>query len=148
MRSAVEPEGLEVPSKAAVADALTLHTCLRNCFGHRDMAAGCCMVADRDYLIGPIPDADALLARLSETSGRAFAWDEVFLGFEEGRALFPDRPQWQRPECYPAIRVRIDRDEKPCIFLGEDNLCTIHDIRSVTCARYHCAHLQGLLDAL
>jgi len=148
MRPSVETDSLTIPTHEALSDALTVHTCLKNCYGERDMAGSCCTLTDRNYIIGPIRDAPALLARVSEKYGRDVPWDEIFIGFEEGSALFPDRPIWQREKSFPALRPNMSDATLPCHFLGEDNLCTIHDIRSTTCSKYFCGHLQTILDAL
>ena len=147
-RPSVEPTALFLPESEELADVLTTHCCLRNCMGHRGRAAGCCTLGGRDYIIGPIPDAAALLERLSERMGRTVAYEEVFVDFEEGAALFPERPVWQEPRNYPAIRTRADDPARPCIFLADDNLCAIHAVRSVTCRNYACDHVKGVVAAL
>lgn len=142
-----DPPG-PIPSRDEIADLVTMHTCMRRCFGRVGNAAGCCRIGERDFIIGPVPDVHALLERLQGHLGRAVAFDEVFIGFEEGRAMHPDKPSWQRPECYPALRVRADTGDLRCVFLGDDDLCTIHTIRSQTCANFFCDHLKALLDRL
>lgn len=131
-----------------LAVILTAQTCLRKCLGLRGNSTRCCKPGDRDYIIGPIPDADALLERLSEKFGRSVGWREVFIDFEEGAALHPEKPSWQLPACYPALRVDEDHPDLPCRFLGADNLCTIYEIRSVTCRTFECSHLTTVLEAL
>jgi len=148
MRPSVETDTLPIPDREDLADALTLHSCLNNCYGAKGMAVSCCTLTDRNYIIGPITDPGAFLARLSEREGREVPREEVFIDYEEGRALFPDRPIWQEERVYPAMRPNVDDPALPCALLGEDNLCTVHDIRPETCARYHCSHLKGILDAL
>lgn len=148
MRPSVETDKLAVPKRNSLADDLTLYTCLKNCYGKRDMAASCCTITERDYIIGPIPDAEELLERLSAKYERKFSWAEVFIDFEEGRSLFPDRPTWQKQTSYPALRLDLNETALPCRFLGKDNLCTIHDVRSVTCSNYFCKHLKTIIDCL
>ena len=147
-RPSVEPSTLALPGREDLAAAVTAHCCLRNCMGHSGWAAGCCTLADRDYIIGPIPDARALLDRLSALYGRTVAHREVFVDFEEGAALHPGRAMWQDPRNYPAIRTRADDPALPCIFLADDNLCSIHAIRSVTCRNFQCAHVRDAVAAL
>ena len=144
----VETKTVDVPDRETLIDDLTLHTCLRKCTGYDGLAAGCCTLGTRDYIIGPIPDTAALLERLSKLKGRDVPYDEVFIDYEEGRALFPEKSEWQREACFPAIRVNTDDEELPCIFLSDDNLCSIHTIRSLTCSRYTCDHLKGIIAAL
>jgi Fe-S-cluster containining protein len=147
-RPSTETIALDVPDREALADLVTIHTCLRKCMGHDDLAAGCCTVGSRDYIIGPIHDTAALLERLSERYGRDVPYEEVFVDHEEGSGLFPDRPVWQRKECFPAIRVDMDDPLRSCRFLADDNLCSIHDIRSNTCRDYSCSHLKAITDML
>ncbi len=147
-RHSVATTTLSVPEREALADDITLHTCLRNCMGMAGIAAGCCTLGTRDYIIGPIPDTEALLARLTKLWGREVEHDEIFIGHKEGSALFPDKPEWQREVCYPALRVKTEDASLPCIFLSDENLCSIHEIRSVTCSRYSCDHLKDLLVAI
>jgi len=148
MRPSVETNKVAIPEREELADALTLHSCLNNCYGAKGMAVSCCTLTDRNYIIGAITDADAFLARLSEREGRTVPREEVFVDYEEGRALFPDRPIWQEERVYPAMRPDLDDPALPCVLLGKDNLCTVHDIRPETCAVYYCSHLVDLLKAI
>ncbi len=147
-RTSTETSILEVPERDTLVDEVTLHTCLRNCMGTKDMAAGCCTLGDRDYIIGPIPDAQALLDRLSALWKRKVPYKEVFIDYAEGRALFPKKSQWQRKECFPALRVNTKDKVLGCMFLTDCNLCSIHEIRSVTCANYSCTYLKDITDRL
>lgn len=147
-RLSVDTEALEVPDRDDLIDGITLHTCLRNCTGSAGYAAGCCTLGTRDYIIGPIPDAPALLERLSASKGSTVAYDDVFIDHAEGSALFPDKKEWQRESCYPALRVKTEDASLPCIFLADDNLCSIHEIRSVTCSNFSCDHLKGIISTL
>lgn len=147
-RNSVPTEALDIPAREELVDSLTLHTCLRNCTGKSGAAAGCCTLGTRAYIIGPIPDTAELLARLSERLERDVPYDEVFVDYAEGSKAFPDNPEWQRQVCYPALRVRMDDPSFPCRFLADDNLCSIHDIRSVTCSRYSCDHLTTLIAGI
>jgi hypothetical protein len=40
------------PSENEIAALVTHYTCTRNCSGHKGNAAGCCTVAERDFIIG------------------------------------------------------------------------------------------------
>ena len=148
MRRSVKTTTATLPEGDALFDALVTHTCLKNCFGAQGMAVSCCTMTDRNYAIGPIVDPDAFLARLSEREGREVPREEVFIDYEEGRALFADRPTWQKESSYPAMRPDMADPSLGCRFLGDDNLCTVHDIRPKTCAQYYCSHLVDLFKML
>ncbi len=135
------------PVETVIALAI-LHVCTRKCFGVAGYATSCCQLERRDYIIGPIPDADAVLERLNARGGRRYDYEDVFIEFEEGRAAFPDRPSWQVPTSYPALRLDLSDSRLPCQFLGRDGLCSIHEIRSQTCRHYHREHLRQVLALL
>lgn len=104
-------------------------------------------MGERDFIIGPIDDADAFLARLSEATGRAVPREEVFIEAEEGRALFPERKNWQAPQNYPALRVVTDHPHRPCRFYDvEGGRCSVYAIRPDVCRRFLCDPLQHLLS--
>jgi Fe-S-cluster containining protein len=96
-----------------------------------------------------VTDANAFLERLSAELGRPVPPSEVFVDFDEGRALFPARRAWQEPAHYPAMRVQVDAPSgHPCLFLSQHGECTIHAIRPAVCRNYHCEHLQKVLSML
>jgi len=137
-----------IPSKEDIADAIYTYSCTKNCLGIEGNSAGCCTLDKRNYIIGKVHDAKAFLKRYRETVDEKATYEDIFIEFEEGKALFPDRPIWQDPENFPAIRVSMENERHPCKFLGEDNLCTVHKIRSQTCQNFTCAHVQELLQKL
>jgi len=147
-RASVETASIPVSSRDELIDSVTVYSCLKNCMGSPGVASGCCALGTRDYIIGPIPDADALLKRLSKHFGRDVPYDEVFIDYEEGSKLFPERDIWQQKENFPAIRVNEKDESLPCMFLADDNLCSIHEVRSVTCRNYTCDHVKNLIAAL
>ncbi len=136
---------LDMPSKEELADIVILHSCTRNCMGVENNAVGCCTLYDRDYIIGPIPDSNKLLERYRETVNPEATHEELFVDFEEGKTLFPERESWQTPKNFPAIRVDMESTSHRCQYLGDDNLCTIHEIRSETCRKFSCGHVKDLL---
>ena len=138
----------DIPSKEEVAATVALHVCSRRCFGREGDAAGCCRLDGRNYILGPIRDHAALLSRLEAKFGRKFDYDDVFVDYDEGKTMFADRECWQTEACYPALRVDLNSPRHDCQFLGQDQLCTIHDIRSITCQNHYCGHLKTILDAL
>lgn len=137
-----------IPSKADMADAIYTYSCTKNCLGIEDNSAGCCTVGDRNYIIGKVHDAEAFLKRYRETIDEEATYEDIFIDHEEGKSLFPDRPIWQDAENFPAIRVLMENERHACRFLGEDNLCTVHEIRSQTCQNFTCTHVEKLLQKL
>lgn len=120
--------------------------CGKSCFGRDDYHGSCCRLEERDWIIGPIPDADDVLERLRTHFGDAgLEFDEVFIRYPEGRNLFPERSMWQSPGSYPAMRVDSRLADKPCIFYNATvRRCSIYDIRPNTCATYRCEYLTSL----
>lgn len=122
-------------------------TCSQNCYGHDGYHGSCCRMEDRDFIIGKIHDAPELLKRLNEHYGREFAYSDIFIDFEEGSKLFPDKSTWQKPDAYPALRLDLDSPDKRCIFYNARlKACSIYSIRSVTCSRFKCDHLKNKLQ--
>lgn len=138
----------DIPSREEIADMITLHSCTRNCMGNVGNSAGCCSLGDRDYIIGPIPDAKDFLERYRKNIDPYATHEQVFVDYKEGKELFPDRDCWQAPENFPALRVNMNEKKHGCKFLGEDNLCTVHAIRSTTCRNYMCGYVGEILEKL
>ena len=46
------------------------YTCSQNCMGFRGNSGGCCTLDDRDFIPGPVRDADTFLADLGRLLGR------------------------------------------------------------------------------
>lgn len=138
----------QIPSKKGIADAVYTYSCTKNCLGADGNSAGCCKMDQRDYIIGKVHDATEFLQRYRESVDKNATYEEVFIEFEEGKKLFPDRVIWQDPANFPAIRVLMDNERYPCRFLGDNNLCTVHEIRSQTCRNYTCGHVNDLLQRL
>lgn len=137
-----------MPEETELADLVVMHNCTRNCLGVKRNSAGCCTLGDRDYIIGPIPDAKAFLKRYRKTVDPKASYKDVFIDHEEGSKLFPDLSTWQNPENFPAIRVKTEEASNPCRFLGDDNLCSVHAIRSNTCRNFICDHVNDILEKL
>lgn len=122
-------------------------TCAQNCMGHEGNSGGCCTLGDRDFIMGPVLDADAVLERLSALWGRAVPRAEVFIDFEEGRALFPELENWQNPKNFPALRVRPDKPRIPCVFFDEARPgCSIYEARPHMCEIFACDWLKAVLE--
>ena len=89
---------------------------------------------------------EAFLERLRE-SGRDAERSNVFIEYEEGRRLFPDRPCWQEPKNYPALRVSAEEAAVPCIYYDTSNArCSVYEIRPDVCRRYMCDPLRHLMS--
>lgn len=117
--------------------------CSHTCYGSKGYHGGCCTVEDRDFIIGPHKDTDAFLARVSERMGSVVKYEEVFIDYEEGKKLFPNKETWQRPTGYPALRVDTSHPRKPCVFYhNEMRICTVYNIRPDTCKNYACDYLK------
>jgi Fe-S-cluster containining protein len=128
---------------------LIQYTCSQNCMGVRGNSGGCCTLDDRDFIMGPVRDADAFLTNLGRLLGREVSRGEAFIDFDEGRALFPERPCWQEPANYPALRVLPNLDWIPCRFFEPTTgACTVYDIRPGICRNYLCDHLKGVISLL
>lgn len=138
----------EIPSLEEMSDLVVAHSCTRNCLGVAGNSAGCCTIGERDYIIGPIPDSKDFLERYKKTIDPEAVFDDIFISYKEGSKLYPDRPMWQNPDYYPALRIDEKNISLRCIFLNDDNLCTVHAIRSETCKAYSCAHVTEMLQKL
>jgi len=120
--------------------------CSHNCYGRKDHDGSCCHLEDRDYIIGPHTDPEDFLERLSDRFSRKVKFEEVFYTFEEGSKLFPERSCWQSPNSFPALRVDIEKERKPCIFYNSTlRSCSIYDIRPQICRKYYCQFLFVVL---
>lgn len=125
------------------------YTCGQRCMGVPGQKGGCCTLDERDWIIGPVRDVDAFLAGLSRTFGREVSRQEALIDYEEGRALFPDRPMWQVPSHYPAMRVLTDVPRHPCRYHDTSTgACTVHAVRPALCRDYQCAHLDHVTSLI
>lgn len=117
--------------------------CSNNCLGFPGNHGGCCTLSDRDFIIGPHKDTNEFLDRLSKKFDREILWKEVFVDYEEGKKLFPNKNSWQDPESYPALRVNFFQPTLPCIFYNTTvRACSVYEIRPETCVNFECDYLQ------
>jgi Fe-S-cluster containining protein len=138
----------ESPTEAEIRDSVIYYTCQRRCYGVPGQAGICCTLGNRDWIMGPITDAKEFLARLNERFGKKHKYDDVFVEYEEGHRLFPERSCWQNPKHFPALRVVMDVEEGyPCQFLA-NHQCTIQDIKPKICADYLCDHLKHVVSTV
>ena len=118
--------------------------CSNKCLGFLDNHGGCCTLGERDFIIGPHTDTQEFVARLSEKLGRKLEYKDVFIDYEEGKNLFPDRPTWQNKFWYPALRVNLSDPKLPCIFYNTQvRACMVYEIRPETCKNFECDYLKN-----
>jgi Fe-S-cluster containining protein len=121
--------------------------CSNKCFGIEGYDGSCCSIEDRDYIIGPIRDTDEFLVRLKNHLGRDILWEDVFVNYETGSQMFPERSNWQMEENYPAMRINFSHQKLPCIFYNTQlKFCTVHSIRPQTCQDYFCDFLSDAIE--
>jgi Fe-S-cluster containining protein len=122
--------------------------CSNKCYGMPGHHGSCCTLEDRDFIIGPHPDAEEFIERLSDKLGREIDYREVFVDYEEGKSLFPNKSTWQNPGSYPAFRVDFYNPRLPCIFYNTKvRACSMYDIRPTTCQEYECEYLTNSLTS-
>ena len=118
--------------------------CSNKCYGVDGYHGSCCSIEERNYIIGPHHDTEEFIKNLSEKLGREVNEDEVFIKFEEGSRLFPNKSAWQNPDSYPAFRVDFYNPKLPFMFYNTKlKFCTIYDVRPKTCRDYECEYLSN-----
>jgi Fe-S-cluster containining protein len=118
--------------------------CSNKCWGSPGYHGSCCSVEDRDYIIGPHHDTDEFILNLSKKFGREIEKEEVFIEYNEGKNLFPNKNSWQNETSYPAFRVDLFNPKLPCIFYNTKiKACSIYDVRPKTCREYECDYLKN-----
>jgi len=123
-----------------------MNHCQKKCLGWEGNHGGCCTVHDRDYIIGPINDSHDFLARLkNKYPGIELEWKDVFITYEEGSKMFPEKPTWQDPKNFPCLRLDVNIPLMPCMFYNlVMKCCTVYDIRPTTCRTFLCEYLKNL----
>ena len=71
-------------------------TCRENCFGISGYHGSCCRLENRHFIIGPISDPEEFLARVNKHYDSNFSFSDIFIEYEEGKDLFPDKINWQK----------------------------------------------------
>ena len=107
---------------------------MEQCQGLKGNNGDCCHIRDKNWIIGKVKDDKELLARVQKEYDKNLTWNDLFIDYDEGSKMFPDKPDWQNKDLYPAMRVRPELEGSPCVFF--DNGCKIHDIKSVICKEY------------
>lgn len=139
----------EAPTKQEIINSTCYYTCSRMCYGVKNQAGICCTIGERDYIIGPITDPERFLADLSKKLGQNIKHDDVFIEYEEGHKMFPDKTCWQEKKNYPAMRVIPDKERGyPCQLLSLDMKCMVHSIKPKVCKEYLCDYLKGVVNYL
>jgi len=117
--------------------------CSDKCWGIKGYDGSCCTIEDRDYIIGPHYDVDEFMGNLSTKFGRLISKEDIFINYDEGKVLFPNKISWQSPNSYPAFRVNLNDPKLPCIFYNTKiKACSIYEIRPQTCRDYKCDYLK------
>lgn len=115
------------------------NVCSNKCFGIDGYDGSCCTIEDRDWTMGPIHDSHEFIKNLSEKLGEEIKHEDIFIEYEEGKNLFPEKKTWQSPFAYPSFRIQLDNKRLPCIFYDiNEKQCTVYDIRPETCRKYEC----------
>jgi len=123
-------------------------TCRENCFGISGYHGSCCRLENRHFIIGPISDPEEFLARVNKHYDSNFSFSDIFIEYEEGKDLFPDKINWQNPNAYPALRINLNTKDNSCIFYNSHlKLCSVYSIRPAICSSFLCDHLRGVLNA-
>lgn len=118
--------------------------CSNKCFGVDGYHGSCCSIEDRNYIIGPHNDTEEFIKRLSNKLGREIQEEDIFINFDEGSKLFPNKSVWQNPESYPALIVDFYNPKLPCIFYNTKlKACSIYEIRPNTCVNFECDYLKN-----
>lgn len=117
--------------------------CSYLCWGQINYHGSCCSVEDRDFIIGPHKDVEFFLERLSIKLDRKIEKEMVFINYDEGKDIFPNKSTWQNPKNYPALRLNFDNKNKYCIFYNTSlRFCTVYNIRPDVCSIYKCDFLK------
>ena len=112
---------------------------MEQCQGLKGNNGDCCHIRDKNWIIGKVSDDKELLARVQKEYDKNLTWNDLFIDYEEGSKMFPDKSDWQNKDLYPAMRVRPELEGSPCVFF--DNGCKIHEIKSDVCKNYKCQWL-------
>ena len=120
-----------------------MNYCQHNCCNIGGYDGSCCTIENRNWNIGKIGDHLEVLEKIRKKfPGVDISWNDVFMTYEEGSKLFPDKPSWQNPNNYPCMRINLNSHRKPCIFYNDYvGFCQIYDIRPTTCSTFKCDHL-------
>ena len=124
-----------------------MNHCQQCCLGIKGNSGGCCTLDDRDWIMGPVHDSHEVLERVkNKFPGIDITWNDLFITFEEGSKMFPERSNWQDPANFPCMRVLQGVPRNPCLFYNlQLKSCMIYEIRPNTCKSFHCEYLKYAL---
>ena len=74
--------------------SIICNICSYKCWGIDNYDGSCCSIENRDFIIGPHPDADIFIENLSIKLDREIKKEEVFIEYDEGKKMFPDKKFW------------------------------------------------------
>ena len=135
----------KIPLQQTASDILGLNfkeinssnICSNKCWGVNNYDGSCCNIENRDFIIGPHLDADDFIKKLNKKR------KDVFYDYEEGKNIFPDKQVWQNKKNYPALKIDLNNNKKPCIFYDTKlKNCSVYEIRPQTCQKYNCDYLE------
>jgi len=114
-----------------------MNHCCEKCLGFEGNHGGCCQLDDRDFILGPVSDPSAFLQRVQNK--------DVFIDYDEGSKMFPERSLYQNPSHYPSLRVDTKHSRKPCIFYNSTlKCCGVYEIRPDMCKIFSCDYLKNI----
>lgn len=119
-----------------------MNHCQKKCLGYDGNHGGCCTVGNRDFILGPVLDAESFIEKLKKRfPGVDISFDDIFIKYEEGSKMFPDKKYWQNPQSYPCFRLSQNKI-KSCIFYNESiKCCSIYEDRPDMCRSFMCDYL-------
>ena len=113
--------------------------CSTNCWGQKGYDGSCCTIENRDYIIGSIDEESQKRLLMNN---KHLSWNDMFITYEEGRKMYPNKPILQDKTWYPAMRLQND-ERNSCIFY-KNKSCSVYDIRPTVCKEFFCDHLKEL----
>ena len=74
---------------------------MEKCQGLKGNNGDCCHIRDKNWIIGKVKDDKELLERVQKEYDENLTWNDLFIDYEEGSKMFPDKPDWQNKDLYP-----------------------------------------------
>ena len=113
--------------------------CSKSCSGIEGAHGECCNTKNKNMIIGPVTDPNDVIERLQKKfPGITYA--DVFIDFEEGKTLYPEKSYAQDEHHYPAYRTA---DDGRCIFYKNKG-CSIQQEKSIICKQSVCNYLRKI----
>ena len=78
---------------------------MEQCQGLKGNNGDCCHIRDKNWIIGKVKDDKELLERVQKEYDKNLTWNDLFIDYDEGSKMFPDKSDWQNKDLYPAMRV-------------------------------------------